>query len=58
MTATSDHTPVPDSQTTDYKFSPKQSLIGAQMLFVAFGALVLVREQRQRPHLWQHHGQE
>ena len=27
---------------TDYVFSPKDSLVGAQMLFVAFGALVLV----------------
>jgi uracil permease len=27
---------------TDYTFSPKDSLVGAQMLFVAFGALVLV----------------
>lgn len=26
----------------DYSFSPRQALIGAQMLFVAFGALVLV----------------
>ena len=26
----------------DYSFSPKDSLVGAQMLFVAFGALVLV----------------
>ncbi len=26
----------------DYTFSPKDSLVGAQMLFVAFGALVLV----------------
>ncbi len=28
--------------TTEYSFSPKDSIIGAQMLFVAFGALVLV----------------
>ncbi len=28
--------------TTDYTFNPKDALIGAQMLFVAFGALVLV----------------
>ncbi|WP_291736422.1 solute carrier family 23 protein [Leisingera sp. F5] len=42
MTATSDRTPVPEAQDADYKFSPKQALIGAQMLFVAFGALVLV----------------
>ncbi|UWQ29755.1 uracil-xanthine permease family protein [Leisingera sp. M523] len=42
MTATSDRTPVPETQDTDYKFSPKQALTGAQMLFVAFGALVLV----------------
>lgn len=27
---------------TDYKFAPSQALVGAQMLFVAFGALVLV----------------
>ncbi len=27
---------------TDYVFSPKDCLVGAQMLFVAFGALVLV----------------
>ncbi len=27
---------------TDYVFHPKDSLVGAQMLFVAFGALVLV----------------
>lgn len=27
---------------TDYRFRPKDALIGAQMLFVAFGALVLV----------------
>ena len=27
---------------TDYVFRPKDSLVGAQMLFVAFGALVLV----------------
>ncbi len=27
---------------TTYQFSPKQALLGAQMLFVAFGALVLV----------------
>ena len=27
---------------TEYHFSPKDSLVGAQMLFVAFGALVLV----------------
>jgi len=30
------------SQNTDYKFGPGQALVGAQMLFVAFGALVLV----------------
>ena len=28
--------------TSEYSFSPKDSIIGAQMLFVAFGALVLV----------------
>lgn len=27
---------------TDYNFAPSQALVGAQMLFVAFGALVLV----------------
>ena len=27
---------------TDYNFRPKDCLLGAQMLFVAFGALVLV----------------
>ncbi|MEW2911185.1 uracil-xanthine permease family protein [Leisingera sp. JC11] len=42
MTATSDHTPVPAAPSADYKFTPKQALVGAQMLFVAFGALVLV----------------
>ncbi|QAX28963.1 uracil-xanthine permease family protein [Leisingera sp. NJS204] len=42
MTATSDRTPVSEAQDADYKFSPKQALTGAQMLFVAFGALVLV----------------
>ena len=26
----------------DYHFSPKQALVGSQMFFVAFGALVLV----------------
>ncbi len=31
-----------DLQTPEYKFSPKGALLGAQMLFVAFGALVLV----------------
>ncbi|SPF76183.1 Uracil permease [Aliiroseovarius pelagivivens] len=31
-----------DITQTDYKFSPGQALVGAQMLFVAFGALVLV----------------
>jgi uracil permease len=30
------------SAPSDYVFSPKDSLLGAQMLFVAFGALVLV----------------
>jgi uracil permease len=30
------------SPATEYVFSPKDSLVGAQMLFVAFGALVLV----------------
>lgn len=30
------------SAPTDYVFHPKDSLVGAQMLFVAFGALVLV----------------
>ncbi|MBY6066774.1 uracil-xanthine permease family protein [Leisingera aquaemixtae] len=42
MTATSDHTPAPAAPSADYKFTPKQALVGAQMLFVAFGALVLV----------------
>ena len=28
--------------TTEYSFSPRDSIVGAQMLFVAFGALVLV----------------
>ena len=31
-----------DITQTDYKFGPGQALVGAQMLFVAFGALVLV----------------
>ena len=31
-----------DVHSTEYSFSPKQALLGAQMLFVAFGALVLV----------------
>ncbi len=31
-----------NSSPTDYVFRPKDSLVGAQMLFVAFGALVLV----------------
>lgn len=31
-----------DINQTDYTFSPRQALVGAQMLFVAFGALVLV----------------
>lgn len=30
------------NENTDYKFGPGQALVGAQMLFVAFGALVLV----------------
>lgn len=43
MTATRDHDPATaPQQDTDYKFSPRQALAGAQMLFVAFGALVLV----------------
>ncbi len=31
-----------DFHSTDYRFQPKDALLGAQMLFVAFGALVLV----------------
>lgn len=31
-----------DFHSTEYSFKPKDSLLGAQMLFVAFGALVLV----------------
>ncbi|MBG0790843.1 MAG: uracil-xanthine permease [Desulfovibrionaceae bacterium] len=31
-----------DVHSTEYDFNPKQALLGAQMLFVAFGALVLV----------------
>ena len=31
-----------DIHSTDYRFQPKDALLGAQMLFVAFGALVLV----------------
>ena len=31
-----------DISNTDYNFSPSQALVGGQMLFVAFGALVLV----------------
>ncbi|WP_028574980.1 uracil-xanthine permease family protein [Desulfonatronovibrio hydrogenovorans] len=31
-----------DSNTVEYRFHPKDSLLGAQILFVAFGALVLV----------------
>ncbi|NSY40544.1 uracil-xanthine permease family protein [Leisingera sp. ANG59] len=42
MTATSDPADAPAAPGTDYKFTPKQALVGAQMLFVAFGALVLV----------------
>ncbi len=42
MTATREQTPDPSLQGTDYNFSIKQALTGAQMLFVAFGALVLV----------------
>ena len=30
------------AQNTDYSFGPEQAVVGAQMLFVAFGALVLV----------------
>ena len=37
-----DKTPAPDLSESDYKFGAGQALIGAQMLFVAFGALVLV----------------
>ncbi|OBY26124.1 uracil-xanthine permease family protein [Leisingera sp. JC1] len=42
MTPASDLTPAPAAPSADYKFTPKQVLVGAQMLFVAFGALVLV----------------
>lgn len=35
-----DHPSSPDE--TTYRFSPAQAIVGAQMLFVAFGALVLV----------------
>lgn len=31
-----------DVHSTEYRFQPKDALLGAQMLFVAFGALVLV----------------
>jgi len=31
-----------DAHSTEYSFKPKDALLGAQMLFVAFGALVLV----------------
>jgi uracil permease len=31
-----------DNSSTEYRFSPRESIVGAQMLFVAFGALVLV----------------
>lgn len=31
-----------DKTTTDYNLRPREALVGAQMLFVAFGALVLV----------------
>jgi len=33
---------VSDIHSTEYSFKPKDALLGAQMLFVAFGALVLV----------------
>jgi len=32
----------PDTSSTEYNFKPNQIIIGAQMMFVAFGALVLV----------------
>ncbi len=42
MTDTTQVRPENSVSNTEYSFSPKQALIGAQMLFVAFGALVLV----------------
>ena len=30
------------ANSSEYSFSPRDSIVGAQMLFVAFGALVLV----------------
>ncbi|KPN61755.1 Uracil permease [Aliiroseovarius sp. xm-m-379] len=42
MTDTTDVRGANDLSNTEYSFGAKQALIGAQMLFVAFGALVLV----------------
>ncbi|WP_424943808.1 uracil-xanthine permease family protein [Aliiroseovarius crassostreae] len=42
MTDTTETRPPSDASNTEYSFSGKQALVGAQMLFVAFGALVLV----------------
>ncbi|UWQ38295.1 uracil-xanthine permease family protein [Leisingera aquaemixtae] len=42
MTAAREQIPASDLQDADYNFTPRQALAGAQMLFVAFGALVLV----------------
>lgn len=42
MTAQTENTAGADTLGEDYKFGMGQALVGAQMLFVAFGALVLV----------------
>ena len=42
MTAQTENTAEADALGEDYKFGMGQALVGAQMLFVAFGALVLV----------------
>ncbi|UWQ84488.1 uracil-xanthine permease family protein [Leisingera caerulea] len=42
MTAAREQIPASEMQAAGYKFTLKQALTGAQMLFVAFGALVLV----------------
>lgn len=42
MTETTTTRPASAASGTEYSFSAKQALVGAQMLFVAFGALVLV----------------
>ena len=42
MTAQTENTAGADALGEDYKFGMGQALVGAQMLFVAFGALVLV----------------